>query len=137
MSMNPSFRRRSAVVLGVLVATAVLIVVLVHVPFVRAAALRYAISTVEDQYDLRLEASRLDYNLATLRIGLADLRLSAVHSPEEPFVTADYLSVALPWRVVVGDVAFDDISATNARVFVRRREDGSSNLPRAFGGTRR
>ena len=101
-----------------------------HVPFVRAAALRYAISTVEDQYDLRLEASRLDYNLATLRIGLADLRLSALHSPEEPFVTADYLSVALPWRVVVGDVAFDDISATNARVFVRRREDGSSNLPR-------
>ena len=104
------------VVFGVLLAAAVLLVVLVHAPFFRAAALRYAVRTVEEQYDLHLDASRLDYNLAALRIGLADLRVSALHSRDEPFITADYLSVTLPWRTVLGDVAFNDITVTNGRV---------------------
>jgi len=134
MPLATFLHRRFAIVLGVLCAAAALLVVLVHAPFVRAFALRYALSTVEEQYDLRLEAGRLDYNLATLRVGLADLRLSALHAPDEPFVTADYLSVTLPWRSVLGDVAFDDISVTNARVFVRRQEDGTSNLPPASDG---
>ena len=131
MSLGPSFRRRLIVVFGVLVAAAVLLVVLVHAPFFRAAALRYAVRTVEEQYDLHLDASRLDYNLAALRIGLADLRVSALHATDEPFITADYLSVTLPWRTVLGDIAFNDITVTNGRVFVRRREDGTSNLPAA------
>ncbi len=119
------------IVFGVLVAAAVLLVVLVHAPFFRAAALRYAVRTVEKQYDLHLAASRLDYNLAALRIGLADLRVSALHSRDEPFITADYLSVTLPWRAVLGDVAFNDITVTNGRVLARRRPDGTSNLPAA------
>ena len=114
-----------------LLAAAVLLAVLVHAPFVRAAALRYAVRTIEEQYDLHLDASRLDYNLAALRIGLADLRVSALDARDEPFVTADYLSVTLPWRTVLGYVAFNDISIANGRVFVRRREDGTSNLPAA------
>jgi outer membrane protein assembly factor BamA/autotransporter translocation and assembly factor TamB len=129
MSLGPSFWRRLIIVFGVLVTAAVLLVVLVHAPFSRAAALRYAVRTVEEQYDLHLDASRLDYNLAALRIGLADLRVSALHATDEPFITADYLSVMLPWRTVVGDIAFNDITVTNGRVFVRRREDGTSNLP--------
>ena len=133
MFLGRSFRRRLVVVSGVLVATAVLTLALVHAPFVRSAALRYAVRTVQEQYEVRLEASRLDYNLAALRLGLADLRVSALHTADQPFLTADYLSVTLPWRIVFGDVAFDDISATNARVFVRRQEDGTSNLPTASG----
>ncbi|MGH9253482.1 MAG: hypothetical protein ACRD3C_02815, partial [Vicinamibacterales bacterium] len=125
------FWRRFVVVLGVLAAAAGLLVAVVHAPFVRAAALRYAVATVEDRYSLRLEAARLDYNLGMLRVGLANLRVSALHSPGEPFVTADYLSVVLPWRTLFGDVAIDDINVTNARVHVRRRENGTSNLPPA------
>ena len=117
------------IVFGVLVAAAVLLVVLVHAPFSARPHFGYAVRTVEEQYDLHLDASRLDYNLAALRIGLADLRVSALHATDEPFITADYLSVTLPWRTVLGDIAFNDITVTNGRVFVRRREDGTSNLP--------
>ena len=133
MSVGPFFRRRLVIALGAAVVVPVLLVALAHAPLVRGTVLRYARSLVEERYGLRLDASRLDYNLATLRIGLANLRVSALHAPEEPFVTADYLSVAVPWRILLGDVAFDDVSATNARVTVRRREDGTTNLPASSG----
>jgi hypothetical protein len=79
MSVVSSFRRL-VIVFGALAAAAVLLVVLVHAPFFRAAALRYAVRTVEEQYDLHLDASRLDYNLGALRIVLADLRVSALQA---------------------------------------------------------
>jgi outer membrane protein assembly factor BamA/autotransporter translocation and assembly factor TamB len=107
------------------------LLLLLHAPFVRRAAFRYAVAAVEAQYGLRLEASRLDYNLAAFHVGLADLRLSALHAPGEPFLEADYLSVTLPVRTVLGLVAFEDISVANARVRIRRRRDGTTNLPAA------
>lgn len=114
---------------AVALAAALILVLLVHTPFVRSAALRYALAMVQRDYGLTLRADRLDYNLATLRIGLAGLRVSAEGSPDEPFFEADYVSVALPAGILAGNVAFKDISVTNGRVFVHRRADGRSNLP--------
>ncbi|MBI2186501.1 MAG: translocation/assembly module TamB domain-containing protein [Acidobacteria bacterium] len=131
-----SFRRRLMVVAAALVATGAALVLLLHAPPVRRAALRYALPAIERQYGLRLDASRLDYNLAALRIGLADVRLSAPHSPDEPFFSAEYVSVTLARRSLIGPLAFEQIAAENARVLVRRRPDGSTNLPAPSGGPR-
>ncbi len=124
-----SFRRRLVVVAAALAATAAAFVLLLHAPPVRRAALRYALPAIERQYGVRLDASRLDYNLAALRIGLADVRLAAPHSLDEPFFSAEYVSVTLARTSLVGPLTFDEIAAANARVLVRRRPDGSTNLP--------
>ena len=128
-----SFRRRLVSSAAALAAAGVALVLLLHAPPIRRAALRYALPAVERQYGLRLDASRLDYNLASLRVGLADARLSAPHSPGEPFFSAEYVSVTLARRSLVGPLTFDAIRAVNARVLVRRRPDGSTNLPTPSG----
>ena len=61
-------------------------------PGLRSAILRYALTTVQRDYGLALDAARLDYNLAVLRVGLAGIRLSAPGSTNEPFFEAEYLS---------------------------------------------
>ena len=126
-----SFRRRLAVVAAALALAGAAFVLFVHIPPVRRAALRYVLPAVERQYGLRLEASRLDYNLAALRVGLADFRLSAPESPDEPFFSAEYVSVTLARRALVGPIAFEHIGLTNARVLVRKRPDGTTNIPAA------
>jgi hypothetical protein len=128
-----SFRRRFVVVAAALAAIGAAFALLLHAPPVRRAALRYALPVVERQYGLRLDASRLDYNLAALRIGLADVRLAAPHSLDEPFFSAAYVSVTLARSSLLGVLAFDEIAATGARVLVRRRPDGSTNLPSPSG----
>jgi outer membrane protein assembly factor BamA/autotransporter translocation and assembly factor TamB len=115
--------------IAVAVAAALILVLLAHAPVARGAALRYALAAVQRNYGLTLRAERLDYNLATLRIGLAGLRVAAEGSPDEPFFEGDYVSVALPAGILLGNVAFKDISVTNGRVLVHRRADGTSNLP--------
>jgi len=128
-----SFRRRLMVVAAALAATGAAFVLLLHAPFVRRAALRYALPAIERQYGMRLDASRLDYNLAALRIGLAGVRLAAPHSLDEPFFSAEYVSVTLARRSLAGPLTFDAIAATDARIVVRRRSDGSTNLPSPSG----
>jgi outer membrane protein assembly factor BamA len=128
-----SSRRRLLVVAAVLATTAVVVVLLLHAAPVRRAVLRYARPALEEQFGVRLDASRLDYNLAALRIGLADVRLAAPHSPDEPFFSAEYVSVTLARASLVGPLTFDEIAATNARALVRRRPDGSTNLPSPSG----
>jgi outer membrane protein assembly factor BamA len=125
--------RRLMRVAAALAAAAAAFVLLLHAPPVRRAALGYARPAIERQYGLRLEASRLDYNLAALRIGLADVRLAAPHSVDEPFVSAAYVSVTLARTSLFGQLTVDAITATNARVLVRRRPDGSTNLPSPAG----
>jgi outer membrane protein assembly factor BamA len=128
-----SFRRRLLVVAAAVAAIGAALVLLLHAPPVRRAVLRYALPEIERQYGLRLEASRLDYNLAALRIGLADVRLAAPHSLDEPIFSAAFVSVTLARTSLLGTLAFDEIAATNARVLVRRRPDGSTNLPSPSG----
>ena len=125
-------RVRTALIISAIIVVAAAVLVLVaHAPFVRSAALRYAIAVVQRNYGLTVQASRLDYNLATLRVGLAGLRVSAEDARGEPFFEADYLSVVLPARILIGDVAFNEVGVTAGRVFVHRRADGTANLPRS------
>src|SRR5688500_16554778 len=86
---SSSVKVRAALWVVVAVAAALALVLLAHAPFVRSSALQYALETVQRDYGLTLQADRLDYNLATLRIGLAGLRVSAEGSLDEPFFEAE------------------------------------------------
>src|SRR5438093_10302831 len=97
--------KRATWLLAIGVGALLALVLLVHAPFVRSAALRYALARVEQQYGLRVTATRLDYNLATLTAGLQDVRLLAEAPATEPFFAADYLSVTLLRSTLRGDVA--------------------------------
>ena len=127
-------RRRAAVVVLALATGVAVLVLVLHTPFVRGRVLRYALTTVQEQYGIRVEAARLDYNLPALRVGLANIRISSLTSPEEPFFQADYLSATLARSALVGDVAFENVSVTNGGVQVVRHGDGTTNLPSSSGG---
>lgn len=127
----PPPRRRSRRLLWIaaaLAGTAAALAVAVHTPPVRRAALRYAIATVQRQYGLRIDAARLDYNLAALSVGLSDLRVFAAAS-EVPFFEARYVGATFPRSILFGEVAFRTITVTDGRVRIVRRADGTTNLP--------
>ncbi len=126
--------RRAALGLIVVVACLVALVIVAHAPFVRAAALRYALGRVERDYGFRITASRLDYNLATLTAGLENVSVTARAPAREPFFAADYVSVTIARSALFGDVAFDNLAVSNGRVTIRRYADGTTNLPRGSEG---
>src|ERR1051326_2502111 len=92
--------KRLALIAAALAVAAGLFVLVVHTPPVRRAVLRYVIADVQRRYAIRIEASRLDYNLAALTFGLADVRVAAERTPDAPFFEADYVRAALARRVL-------------------------------------
>ena len=121
--------KRLALVTGASVLIVALLVLVVHTPPVRRLVLRYVTAEVQRRYALRIDAARLDYNLAALTIGLAEVRLAANRTPNAPFFEADYLRAAVASRTLTGAVAFDEIAVTNGRVQVLRDANGRTNLP--------
>ena len=118
--------------IAVALAAALILVLLAHTPFVRGAALRYALATVQRNYGLTLQAERLDYNLATLRVGLAGAApVGRGLAGRAVLRSGIRFGPACRPACFLGNVAFKDISVTNGRVFVHRRADGSSNLPQS------
>ncbi|OFW39126.1 MAG: hypothetical protein A3F70_11305 [Acidobacteria bacterium RIFCSPLOWO2_12_FULL_67_14] len=117
-------------VLAALLGVAAGFALLLHAPPVRRTVLRRVLPVIEEQYGLIVAAGRLDYNLATLRLGVAGLSVAAVDSPYDPFLTADYVAVTLPWRALLGEIAFDDVTADRMHIVARKRSDGTTNLPR-------
>ena len=73
--------KRVALAAGAIVVASCLFVLAVHTPPVRRAVLRYVISEMQRRYAIRIDASRLDYNLAALTVGLADVRIAAERTP--------------------------------------------------------
>src|SRR3954468_5305275 len=98
--------RRLAIVAAAIVVAICLLVLVVHTPPVRRAVLRYVVSEVQRRYAIRIDASRLDYHLAALPVGLADVRIAAERTPAVPFFQADYVNVALADSALAGRIAF-------------------------------
>ena len=121
--------KRLALLAAAAVALVVVFVLVAHTPPFRRMILRYVVNEVQRRYAMRIDASRLDYNLATLTIGLADVRLAADRTPTEPFFEAAYIGVDLPSRVLSGAMAFDDMAITNGRIHIVRDRDGRLNIP--------
>jgi outer membrane protein assembly factor BamA/autotransporter translocation and assembly factor TamB len=111
----------------------VAVAIIIHTPPVRALVLRYALRTVQANYGLRVDASRLDYNLPALRLGLADVRISAADGP--PFFEAARIDVRVASSTLTGRVALDEVAATGALVRIIRDRDGRTNLPASSGSS--
>jgi outer membrane protein assembly factor BamA/autotransporter translocation and assembly factor TamB len=124
-------RRRLALISLGLLLLVVAAVLVVHTPPVRSAALRLAIRAAFSQ-GIQLEAARLDYNLATRRVHLADVKVSAV-GDAQPFFTADDVLALGSYRVFFGEVVLDEVAVTRGSVRIVRRADGTTNLPTSSG----
>ena len=126
-------RKTRLVLIGV--AGALLLALLAaHAPSVRALVLRRVAEALRTSYGVDLRAGSLSYNLLTLSAELRGVQLSAVHSPAEPFATADALALSFGLRTLIGDVSVQRLSIASPRIDIRRRPDGTDNLPRASGG---
>src|SRR5262247_3028296 len=116
-------RRIGLVVAGLVLATG-LIVAVIHTPPVRRLVLRFAVAEVQRRYGIRLEAARLDYNLASLTVGLAQLRVAADRSPAVPFFEADYVQASLRRRAFLAVISFDQVNVTGGRVRIAFDREG-------------
>ena len=128
-------RRRLVIVCLALLLLLAVGVLVVHTPPIRSVALRFAIQAARSR-GVQVEASRLDYNLATRRVRLANVRVSAV-GDAQPFFVAEEVMAAASSRVFFGDVAFDEVSIRNGAVRIVRRADGTTNLPKSSGTSNR
>ena len=126
--------RRIGIVIAAVIAGLGMLLLLIHLPVVRREVLDYARSRLQRDFQLVLDASRLDYNLATLSFGLADVRVSAEGRTDEPFVEADYIAARLSRSAFFGVIQVTQLSLANAAVRVHRLADGTSNLPASEGG---
>jgi outer membrane protein assembly factor BamA/autotransporter translocation and assembly factor TamB len=82
---------------------------------------------------VQIEADGLDYNLATRRARLANVRVAAA-GEAQPFFTADSVAADASYQVFFGKVAIDEVTVTNGTVRIVRRADGTTNLPKSSGG---
>ena len=128
-----SLRRTAARVL--LVCGIVLFGAVLFTPLPGLVLLGPALSFVEARYDLTGTASRLDLDVARLRMGIEDLRLAARGRPTEPFLAVDEATVDLPWAAVWNGLSIDDLSLRGVALSVVRGPDGRSNLPAGRGAT--
>ena len=128
----PRLRRWLTLAAGATLLAVVLAFVLHSAP-ARRVVLRRAIDTLAERSGILLHADSLDYNLLALRVTLTGVRAAATTSPQEPFLTAGVLEIAVPQSALLGPFALDRVSLDDARVTLHRRADGTTNLPSSSG----
>ena len=92
-------------------------------------AARWVFATLETDWGIVGRAGQVDLNPVRLEVRVWDLTLSAVGADELPFLTADALTVELPWSAVFGAPAIDLLEIVGPALSVRLTADGTSNLP--------
>ena len=108
--------RRGLTYLAVALAAAAAFVTLAHLPAARSMALRWGLQSLRDRAGIDATARDVSYNLLTLDVRLRGLTATATGS-SIPFLTADEVSVNLPWGAVFGTAAVERL---DARGVVRR-----------------
>jgi outer membrane protein assembly factor BamA/autotransporter translocation and assembly factor TamB len=126
-------RKARLVLIGV-AGTILLAFLAAHTPSARSVVLRRVAEALRTSYGVDLRARSLSYNLLTLSTELRGVQLSAVHSPAEPFAAADAVALSFGPRTLIGEVSVKRLSIASPRIDIRRRADGTGNLPRAGRG---
>src|SRR5512134_3521869 len=120
------FRRIGLGVAVVVLGLGILLLIL-NLPFGREPSnglaaprivLDYVRAVVQRDFGLVLDATRLDLNIVTFRVGLANVRLSAEGSEREPFFESEYVAASLSPRVLLGNLLLTQVSLTNVAVRV-------------------
>jgi hypothetical protein len=111
----------------------IVVVLVVHAAPVRSAVLRRAALFLAERYGV-LRADSLNYNLFSASVLLSGVSMAATGTAEEPFLRASAIEARLPASVPFGAVAVDSLRIDDARLALRWRADGSSNLPSVDSG---
>src|SRR5262245_16015107 len=114
-------------------AIVVLAIIALHTSPVQSRILRWSIEELQRRFSLLLSADHLHFNLASRRVVLTNVRLAAVEHADDPFFTADAVTVKLPWAAYRGRLRFEVIEVDGGHVTINRDAHGTSNLP--HGGT--
>src|SRR5204862_8070257 len=96
--------RRGLTYLAVALVAAAAFVALAHLPAVRLMVLRWGLQSLHDRAGIEATARDISYNLLTLDAVVHGLTATAAGS-SIPFLTADEVSVDLPWGAVFGTPA--------------------------------
>lgn len=107
---------------------------LVHTPWVEDAAGRWALGRLQP-LGITARVDRLRYNLLTRHVRAEGVSLAAHTTPQQPFLNAGAIDVALPWSVFTGRVSVDSIQLDALHVTLIRGKDGSTNWPSMQGGS--
>ncbi|NIM17802.1 MAG: outer membrane protein assembly factor BamA [Candidatus Aminicenantes bacterium] len=124
-------RKKVLWILGSLLLLLVILVGLVHTPFVKVKVLKHLQKTLAQSLNLSLSAQSLDYNLFTLRVSLKK-PTAGTHdnSTLPPFFQADELNLRLTPALILGKkIDIRDIRVVNPRVDIRVNQDGTFNIP--------
>ena len=119
-------RRRIAIIGGGVVALALLAVVAIHSPPVRARVLRVLVSRLAESGYV-VNAAGIDYNLATLTVHLSAVTLATSRAPSKPFFAAQEIDAVFPWGVLLGRVDVTRVEVVAPRVTLLRDADGRDN----------
>jgi outer membrane protein assembly complex protein YaeT len=112
----------------------VALLALVHTPWVEDATGRWALGRLRS-LGITARVDRLRYNLLTRHVRVEGVSLATDATPQQPFLDAGVVDVALPWSVLTGRVSFDSIELDALHVTLTRGKDGSTNWPSAQGGS--
>ena len=122
--------RRGLTYLAVAVAVVAVFVALAHLPAARSMALQWGLRALHSRVGIDATVRDISYNLLTLDVHLRGLTVTAAGS-SIPFVTADEVSVDLPWGAVFGSAAVERLDARGLAVDIVRAADGTVNLPKS------
>ena len=116
------------------IATSIVIaLIVIHTNPIQSRVLSWSIGELERRFDLDLAADDLQYNLAARRVVLTNVRLAAIGHRDNPFFTANAVTVRLPLAAFTGRLRFDEIAVDHGLVTITRDENDRSNLPPGRG----
>ncbi len=126
--------RRFAVVIGVVVAVAVVSTLTIDLGPVLRARAEAAGST---WFERQLTIGRLGVHLGRGRLVVEDLRIEGMFPGEPPWLVAKRIEVSLTWSALAGrEILVDDIEMTDWRMVVESFPDGRQTFPRVTGPPR-
>ena len=89
----------------------------------------WVFATLETEWGVVGRAGQVDLDLVSLEVRVRDLTLAAAGTETQPFLTAEAVTLTLPWSAVFGAPAVDRLDIVAPVVSVRQGDDGTSNLP--------
>ena len=110
-------------------AIVVVAILVLHTNPVQSRILDWSVEELERRFNLDLTAEDLHYNLAARRVTMTNVRLAAVGHHDNPFFTAERVTVKLPWAAYRGRLRFDEVGIDRGSVTIFRNAAGVSNLP--------
>lgn len=128
MSPMKKIARRIAVSVVLCV---VFLLLFVHLPFVRKAALDWALHTAQRSLGAELEASSLRYNLFRLDLSVRNVSLSDPATPDlPPLLTAERIHARIHLSLLFGKkIRVKELSILSPKVCVIKDKRGRTNIP--------